>query len=56
MIGKLYRIIVAIFVIAFAIFWTYTASSSGAPWFVSLFGLFFIAIAVYIHVKVLFVR
>ena len=54
--GKLSRIIAAIMLIVFAIIWTYSASSMGAPIFFPLFGLAFIAIAVYLLIKALFSR
>ena len=54
MAGKLYRVLIAFLTIIFGIVWMMTASSIGAPGFFSLFGLVFIAVAVYILTKTLF--
>ena len=47
MIRKMYRILIALIAIIFGVFWMIAASSISAPWFFSLFGLVFIAIAAF---------
>ncbi len=54
MLGKLQGVIMGIAMIIFAIFWTTMASSMGAPGFFSIFGIFFIILAVIFLLKVLF--
>jgi hypothetical protein len=54
MLNKLYGIIMGIAMIIFAIFWTVTASSMGAPGFFSFFGVIFVIIAVVFLLKTMF--
>ena len=54
MLGKLQGVIMGIAVIIFGIFWTMMASNIGAPGFFSIFGIFFIILAVIFLLRVLF--
>ena len=51
---KMYRILIALIAIIFGVFWMIAASSIGAPWFFSLFGLVFIAIAAFKIIRTVF--
>ena len=52
--GKLYRVLIALIVVIFGIFWIVEASSIGAPGFFILFGIVFVAVAAFILLKTLF--
>jgi len=51
--GKFYRLLSALIMIVFGIFWIHMAMDIGAPWFFPLFGLVFIGIAAFIFIKAL---
>ena len=54
--GKLFAIILTVFVILFGIFWIFLANSIGAPWYFILFGLVFVGVAVLTLFRVLSLR
>jgi len=54
MAGRPFGIALAAIVVIFSIFWMLTASSMGAPWFFSLFGLFFVIVAIYVLLRTIF--
>ena len=51
--GKFFKMLSALIMIVFGIFWIAMAMDIGAPWFFPLFGMVFIGIAVIIFLKAL---
>ena len=51
--GKFFKMLSALIMIVFGIFWIAMAMGIGAPWFFPLFGLVFIGIAAFNFIKAL---